>query len=262
MLIINADDLGMNGVATRRILACHAAGRITAASAMTFMADCERASAEILASGIDLGLHLNYTTRFDSPRTPAWLRTAQERTARFLRSGRFATVWFNPLLASAFRDVTQAQWVEFHRLFGRAPTHVDGHHHAHLCMNVLLGGCLPEAAWVRRSFTFVSGEKGALNRAYRGTVDALLQRRHRCVDLFFSLTQYATRLDRLAQLASEHAVELMVHPERSNELDLLMSPVFAEFLQSVEVAPFGQCRPTAAALRSAGARSPAAPLER
>ena len=50
--------------------------------------------------------------------------------------------------------VVKAQLEEFERLYGRAPNRIDGHHHAHLCANVVLAGLLPAGTIVRRNFSF------------------------------------------------------------------------------------------------------------
>lgn len=239
MLIVNADDLGWNTTATARILRTHAKGRITSASAMVFMESCEQSADAILASGIDLGLHLNFTSPFGSGRASDRLRDHQARTARFLRS-RVGALVFNPMLRRSFEYVTRVQIDEFERLFGRVPTHIDGHHHAHLCMNMLVGAYLPPASVVRRTFTFFAGERSGLNRLYRSMIDWRVCRMHRCVDMFFSLTHYndAARLRKLAALTAQHDVELMVHPERPDDFRLLMGDVFGSFIAGVEHGTF------------------------
>ncbi|HET6489004.1 MAG TPA: ChbG/HpnK family deacetylase, partial [Syntrophales bacterium] len=65
MLIVNADDWGRNRVATDRSLELHRNGRITAVSAMVFMEDSERAAELARMNGLDVGLHLNFTTPFN-----------------------------------------------------------------------------------------------------------------------------------------------------------------------------------------------------
>lgn len=63
MLIVNADDLGRSKTATDNALSCYARQRITSASAMVFMEDSERAAEGARASGIDVGLHINFSER-------------------------------------------------------------------------------------------------------------------------------------------------------------------------------------------------------
>ena len=66
MLIINADDWGLDVATTDAIAACFERGRLTATSAMVFMDDSIRAAQLALDIGIDVGLHLNLTEPFTS----------------------------------------------------------------------------------------------------------------------------------------------------------------------------------------------------
>ena len=84
MLTVNADDLGRCTVATDRILACFAANRINAASAMVFMQDSERAAALARSAGLDVGLHVNFTENLTGPNVPQQLRRGHERICKFL----------------------------------------------------------------------------------------------------------------------------------------------------------------------------------
>src|SRR5690349_5016866 len=110
MLTVNADDLGRCVVATERTLACFAANRINSASAMVFMEDSERAAALAIASGLNVGLHINFTETFSASYVPRSLRRSHERLRRFLRANKYALVIYNPLLRSAFREVFAAQF--------------------------------------------------------------------------------------------------------------------------------------------------------
>jgi len=147
---------------------------------------------------------------------------------------------FNPLLVRQFQFVFAAQLSEFHRLYGQAPSHVDGHQHLHLATNVLLQRVLPKGAKVRRSFSFLRKEKGFVNRWYRGAVDRCLARRHSVTDHFFSLSDYLAldRFKRVIDLAQRSNVELMVHPEREAEYSFLMSDAYIEALSRVQLASY------------------------
>src|SRR5207253_11107550 len=131
---------------------------------------------------------------------------------------------FHPLLTRQFRYTFDAQHDEFLRLYGRPPSHLDGHHHMHLATNMLVQRIAPAGTAVRRSFSFRPGERGFLNRWYRRLVDVSLQRRHRLTDYFFSLSQHMSidRLDRVIVLSTEFSVELMTHPQSQAEYDFLM----------------------------------------
>ncbi len=240
MLIVNADDLGRSRAATDAAMACYAKGRITSASAMVFMADSERASRAALGTGLDVGLHVNFSEEFSAGSVPEQLRKEHAQICRFLNANKYALLVFNPLLIRQFAFVFAAQLAEFSRLYGRPPSHFDGHQHLHLATNVLIQQVLPKGAKVRRSFSFRRGEKNFVNRWYRGAVDWTLTQRHRVTDHFFSLSDYLApgKLDRVISLAKEAQVELMVHPQRPAEYSFLMSEAYLEALSGVRLAGY------------------------
>jgi chitin disaccharide deacetylase len=239
MLTVNADDLGRCTVATDRIMACFAANRISAASAMVFMQDSERAFPLATASGLDVGLHVNFTESFTGPDVPSSLRRNHERIRRFLRANKYALIIHNPFLRKAFREVFAAQVNEFARLYGRTPLRFDGHQHMHLCSNMILDRILPRGAKVRRSFSFDAGEKNFVNRYYRGIIDRRLAARHRIGDFFFALSQHLPfpRLQRVVVLAKRYDVELMAHPQVTIEFEALLSDELAVAIAPVQLEP-------------------------
>lgn len=241
MLIVNADDWGGWPAATNATLECYQKGSITSVSAMVFMEDSERAAALAKQLGMSVGLHLNFSQEFTSNRDkPAWLVRAHQAVVRFLRLSKYSLLLYNPVLRKQFRQVFDAQVQEFLRLYGRPPSHYDGHQHMHLCSNMLLDRVLPEGQRVRRSFSFGPGEKSLVNRVYRRLVDRQLARRHRLTDYFFALSQqlHWGQFDRTVGLARSASVELMVHPEWPTEKALLNSEAFGSLLQA-QSAEFG-----------------------
>jgi len=222
-LIINADDWGRDGRTTDMIADCVSKGAVSSVSAMVFMEDSERAAAIARDRGIDAGLHLNFTTPFSSA-SRARLAERQRVVGRFLRSHRLAQALFHPGLVRTFAEVVGAQTDEYHRLYRADPPRFDGHHHMHLCANVLLQGLLPHGAAVRRSFSFQPGEKGRVNRLYRRCVDRwLIRSRYRLTDFFFSIAPLAPagRLERLIRLSDDYVVELETHPADDDEYRFL-----------------------------------------
>ena len=123
------------------------------------------------------------------------------------------------------------------QLFEKSPSHIDGHHHMHLCANVLLSKLIPAGTRLRRNFSFWPGEKSMLNRVYRWLVDRWLGCRYPLVDYFFDLTQciQGKKLDRVAALAKSSNVELMTHPIVSEEAEYLMSDEFKVILQRLSI---------------------------
>src|SRR5215471_12197734 len=177
VLVVNADDWGRDYETTERIAKCFSCRTVSSVSAMVFMADSERSAALARDRGIDAGLHLNFTAPFSVPRCPSPLKKRQEEIAGFLSRHRLARAIFHPGLARSFGYVVQAQIDEFTRLYGAQPDRIDGHHHMHLCSNVLVQRLLPAGTIVRRNFSFQGGEKSAMTRMYRKAVDKRLARR-------------------------------------------------------------------------------------
>ena len=223
LLIINADDWGRDRDTTDRTLECIVRGAVSSVSAMVFMEDSERAATIARERAIDVGLHLNFTTPLSAPNCPPQLVEYQRQLAAHLLRHPLARVFFHPWLARSFEYVVAAQLDEFRCLYGAEPERLDGHHHAHLCANILLQGLLPPGTLVRRNFSFQRGEKSLLNRLYRQAVDRMLARRHRVVDFFFSLAPLEPpgRLERIFSLARRFAVEVETHPVKPEEYRFL-----------------------------------------
>lgn len=238
-LIINADDWGRNHENTDRTLECIACGTVSSVSAMVFMQDSERAAAIGRERGIDAGLHLNFTTAFSAPGISTHLNKHQERVSKYLNGHRFAQAVFHPGLSNSFKYLVSAQCDEFHHLYGTEPARLDGHHHMHLCSNVLLGGLLPSGTLVRRNFSFQPGEKSSINRLYRNLSDRLLARGHRTADFFFSLPplQPRSRLERIVSLAQQFVVEVETHPINRDEYRFLTGGAFT---RGAEHSPIAQ----------------------
>ncbi len=240
MLIVNADDLGRSKTETDKVLACFYKKRISSTSAMMFMEDSERAAELALNAGIKVGLHINLSETFSADSVPTQLRDNHARVSRFLKSSKYALVAFHPFMTEEFRYVFEAQYAEFLRLYGRPPSHLDGHQHLHVASNMLVQGILPVGAKVRRSFSFRPGEKSFVNRWYREAVDWYLTRRQRTTEYFFSIAHHLDldRLERVITLAQNQNVELMVHPHLQKEYDFLMSDGYAAALLRVQLASY------------------------
>jgi hypothetical protein len=206
---------------------------------MVFMEDSARAGAIARERGIEAGLHLNLTTPFSAPGCPAQLVERQQELARYLMRHRLAQVVFHPGLIRSFEHVVAAQLDEFRRLYGSDPERLDGHHHMHLCANVLFQRLLPSGTFVRRNFSFQPGEKGLWNRLYRRFVDGMLGRRHRLTDFFFSLTPLEPlgRLQRIFSLARQFVVEVETHPVHAEEYRFLAGGEIFRQTGDVRIAP-------------------------
>lgn len=241
MLIINADDFGKSATVSNNILSCFKNGRITSASAMVFMEDSERAAGVGLAQGLEVGLHLNLDERFTGKVPQGPLLGYQERIATFLTGTWYNQILYNPFLWKEFDYVYKAQYEEFVRLYGRRPSHINGHHHRHLCSNILLGKSISAGEKVRRSFTFRHGEKSLANRLYRRLVDVVVERRFVTTDMFFAAVpaEPIEALCEKVQFAFRHVVELMVHASTDADMGYLMNQSFAD---TIAGAPRGTYR--------------------
>ena len=238
VLIMNADDWGRTCNTTDRTLECIRSKSVSSVSAMVFMEDSERAATIAREHAIEAGLHLNFTTPFSAGSCPPRLKECQQKIARNLLRHRLAQVMFHPGLIHAFEFVVAAQIEEFCRLYGAEPSRLDGHHHMHLCANVLFQGLLPANTVVRRNFSFDAAEKTYLNRLYRRMVDRMLARRHRLVDYFFSLAPLKPedRLQRIFYLSREHVVEVEAHPVNQDEYHFLAEGGISRLAGDIRIA--------------------------
>ena len=236
-MIINADDWGSDSATNSCTLKCVLNRVVSSVSAMVFMKGSEEGALLALQHGVAVGLHLNFTAPFSMSGCSSKLVEHQERCARFLESHRLAPVVYHPGLAASFRYVTEAQFDEFERIFGCRPDRVDGHHHMHLCANVLMGKLLPEGMIVRKNFSFRRGEKGPINRRYRHWQDRVLARHHRTTDLFFSLLPLNSRgrFEGISNLARRYDVEVETHPSNHEEFQFLMGGDLIRCIGEVKV---------------------------
>jgi len=224
MLIVNADDWGSIEQTTDSILDCWNRGKVNSVSGMVFMTDSARAAELARANGIDVGLHLNLTQTLSGPGVTECFRTHFQVVSSYLKARSLNQVLYNPRIRTPLDYIFKAQWDEYCRLYQVEPTRIDGHHHMHLCMNMLLSGLIPRGVRVRRNFTFARGEKSALNRLYRRLVDRGLAGRFQCEDCFFAIVPIETkRLQHIVELSRRLKVELMVHPGSDKEYSFLLS---------------------------------------
>jgi predicted glycoside hydrolase/deacetylase ChbG (UPF0249 family) len=223
MLIINADDFGKNHFVTNRILFCFMKKLISSVSAMVFMKDSERASELAKGHGLDVGLHLNLTQSFSQEINNFRLHEMHEQILKFLLKNRYIHLIYNPFLKKQFEYVYQAQLEEFQRLYDFLPSHINGHHHMHLCSNMLFGEIIPEGQKVRRNFTYDRGEKILFNRLYRKYMDEFLRKKYIITDSLFSLPEVIKfkKIEKIIELSKSSVVELETHPEEEADFNWL-----------------------------------------
>lgn len=240
VLIVNADDWGRDPETTDRIYECIRHRTVSSVSAMVFMEDSARAAAIAREQAIDASLHLNLTSPFTARGLPDKLLEHQQQVATYLLRRRFNQAIFHPGLRNSFKYAVEAQIEEYSQLYGMIPTRLDGHHHMHLCANVLLAELLPAGTSVRRNFSYRPGEKGFVNRLYRRSVDRWLARRHQLTDFFFSLTPFEPpeRLRQIFSLSQRFVVEVETHPAEQAEYLYLTGSEFVRLAEALPLATY------------------------
>lgn len=132
-LIVNADDFGLTAGVSGGILRAHREGVVTSTTVLASLPPQEELDAVAARSGVGLGLHFNLTWgRPVSP--PAAVATLVDHDGRF--GGDLAALQERAHPDEVRREC-EAQIEAFTRRFGRAPTHLDSHHHVHRLPRVM-----------------------------------------------------------------------------------------------------------------------------
>jgi predicted glycoside hydrolase/deacetylase ChbG (UPF0249 family) len=127
-LIVNADDFGVTRGVSRGILDASRDGIVTSTTVMVNLEPQDDLDEEARAlDSLALGLHVNLT--WGAPVSgPAAVPSLVGPDGRLVRDVRAAAA---RATAEDVRRETEAQIERFTRRFGRPPTHLDSHHHAH-----------------------------------------------------------------------------------------------------------------------------------
>jgi len=120
-VIINADDVGLHPAVDEAVARLAEIGVVTSASVMTLGRPDAGTLRTCARYGVDLGLHLDFTSDMANRRY---------RAARTIGSLILET-WCGRLDAHRARDIVADQLQRFLALTGAAPAFVDGHEHAH-----------------------------------------------------------------------------------------------------------------------------------
>ncbi len=127
-LIVNADDFGLTPGVSQGILEAHRRGIVSSTTVLANLAPGPELDAAALACpDLGVGLHVNLT--WGAPVSPAaTVPSLVDGDGRFHRDLRVVE---ERALPDEVRREVEAQVEAFRRRFGRAPTHLDSHHHVH-----------------------------------------------------------------------------------------------------------------------------------
>src|ERR1700751_154848 len=102
LLIVNADDLGLDPNNTDAILDCFHAGAISSATALVWMKDSDRAAEVAGPTGLPVGLHLNLIEPFSATDVPERVAATQRRVVDRLRRGGAGATLYHPAWSGDF----------------------------------------------------------------------------------------------------------------------------------------------------------------
>jgi len=248
VLIVNADDWGGGRSVTDAIHSCFRAGAITSTSGMVHMDDSQRAADLALAEGLPVGLHLNLTQPFSADDVPAPVRARQGRLVAHFANLRKRRWSYDPRVRSEVAAAVQEQFDEFDRLYGHRPTHMDSHHHVHVCPDVLLSGAIPAGIKLRTTLTPLRRGCASVGDVPRFVKHAAIRRRFRVTDAFLAVSRLCdgegpAGLRSAVDLAQQADVEVMVHPSFPEELPLLLSPGWRAALTPAPLGSYSDLSP-------------------
>jgi len=233
--VITADDFGFGFLTSQGIMHAHLHGPVNRTSVMVVTGDHVKKSVQLLdaAPNLQLGLHLVFTDVGDGALAATWASGLVNRQRRFWSIKQLYWRCLSGRIdESAIFDEICAQADEFQKLLGRAPAHVDGHHHAHqfpvirqAMLRAMKAGILPRitrrtveppglltAVWscrARRAILNALGHAAAADFRREGIATN---------DYFFGILSNRDLEEEnpwesyLAALPSRGSVEWMVHP--------------------------------------------------
>jgi predicted glycoside hydrolase/deacetylase ChbG (UPF0249 family) len=235
LLIVNADDFGLNAAANAGIIECHRAGSVTSTTLMANAPALEEAVALAHAHpALGIGLHFNLT--WGRPLSePARVRSlvgedgallGRDRLGRRVVTGRLRVDEVALELAAQFQRL---------RALGIPLTHVDSHQHVHAfapVFSAVASVCRQEGLPMRVPWVARDEAASLRRRARRAVLSRLLARSTRrwqgqvrwndalgsVFDLGISAGPLAdSHYQALLQRAPAGVFELMVHPVTSAE---------------------------------------------
>jgi predicted glycoside hydrolase/deacetylase ChbG (UPF0249 family) len=248
LLVVNADDWGGFREGTDAIEACFASGAISSTTAMVHMADSRRAAELARARERPTGLHLNLTQPYDAAAVPVPVRERQLRLCTHFRllPRRRWTLSLDPRIHPLIADGIRDQLEEFYERYEREPTHVDSHHHVHVCPDVFLSRALAPGTRVRQALSLAPGTPGRgakrlVKGLARGAKQRVLAGRFLTTERFWCAGELsdgdgAVPIAQAAAHAASRSIEIMVHPSFASDIAVLRSEMWLRVLHD---APLG-----------------------
>ena len=146
-------------------------------------------------------------------------------------------------MRGVIKECVRDQLDAFHRVYGTAPTHIDGHHHIHTCPTVVFS--VPSGAVTCARAARVGGSSHAplLAHAIAEVQQALVGRRFRTPATVLPLgmvhPDLGGSLDTLAP-AARTAVEVMAHAQWDAERAALLTPAWEEILATYRTGTYAE----------------------
>ena len=145
-LIVTADDFGLSPGVNAGIVEAHERGIVTATSLMV-NAPAAREALHWASEHRSLAVGLHFVLTFARPVGPTEpLEELVDENGRFRR---LETGVHERASAGDVREEIRAQLARFADAVGRAPSHIDGHHHVHALPGDLHGEAKPRCDGIR-----------------------------------------------------------------------------------------------------------------
>jgi predicted glycoside hydrolase/deacetylase ChbG (UPF0249 family) len=247
LLIVNADDLGLERPVSDSIVECFGSGAITSATALVWMRDSDRAAEVARREHIPTGLHLNLIEPYTAPDVPPRVAQTQRRVVERLGKGGLGAQLYHRAWSEDFGQCIRDQLSRFTELYGAPPTHLDGHRHMHLAMNALFSRALEPVHRCRRPVNRPRIESASHKRLARSALSVMVRLRFTTTDACFSVRSLHPELggsgfDETLVRAGRSSIELFVHPGYRDELPLLRSAAWRAWVATHRLGSFEDLR--------------------
>jgi predicted glycoside hydrolase/deacetylase ChbG (UPF0249 family) len=164
---------------------------------------------------------------------------AHFKRLRFRRWAPSADPRLHALVADGIRD----QRERFAELYGGEPTHIDSHHHVHVCPDVFLSRALERGGRLRQTISPLPAASPGPRTLARRAKHRLLARRFTTTSHFWmarepSPADGAIPIAMAVGIACKEPVEIMVHPSFDGELEVLRSEAWLDVLAKAPLGPY------------------------